>query len=97
MSLIKDYIDKMMSEGVDILEVSNPEPDTYTGSPEGQIATFSYRIANLTGHLKKNRKDFSTQRSLINLVSKRRKLLNYLKDIDIERYRMVIKELNLRK
>ena len=71
--------------------------NTDTGSPEGQVALFSYRISHLTDHLKKNRKDFSTQRSLIRLVGKRRKLLNYLKDRDIMRYRAIIKELNLRK
>ena len=68
-----------------------------TGSPEGLVALFSYRISHLTGHLKKNRKDFSTQRALISLVGKRRRILNYLKDRDIERYRALIKELNLRK
>jgi len=68
-----------------------------TGSSEGQIALFSFRIAHLTEHLKQNRKDFSTQRALISLVGKRRRLLDYLKDRDIERYRTIIKELNLRK
>ena len=68
-----------------------------TGSAEGQIALFSYRIAHLTEHLKMNRKDFSTQRALIGMVGKRRKHLNYLKDRDIERYRAIIKALNLRK
>ena len=68
-----------------------------TGSAEGQVALFSYRIAHLTEHLKKNRKDFSTQRALIRMVGKRRRLLNYLKDRDIERYREIIKALNLRK
>ena len=68
-----------------------------TGSTEGQIALFSYRIAHLTEHLKSNKKDYSTQRALIKLVGKRRKLLNYLKDRDIERYRAIIKSLNLRK
>ena len=68
-----------------------------TGSAEGQIALFSYRIAHLTEHLKKNRKDYGTQRALISLVGKRRRLLDYLKDRDIERYRAIIKELNLRK
>lgn len=68
-----------------------------TGSAEGQIALFSYRIAHLTEHLKKNKKDFSTQRSLIKLVGKRRRLLDYLKDKDIARYREIIKALNLRK
>jgi small subunit ribosomal protein S15 len=68
-----------------------------TGSPEGQIALFSYRISHLTEHLKKNRKDYGTQRSLLKLVGKRRRLLDYLKERDIERYRTIIKALNLRK
>ncbi len=68
-----------------------------TGSAEGQIALFSHRIAHLTEHLKKNKKDYSTQRALVKLVGKRRRLLNYLKDTDIERYRQIIKSLKLRK
>ena len=68
-----------------------------TGSSEGQIALFSFRIAHLTEHLKKNKKDFGTQRALVKLVGKRRRLLNYLRDRDIERYRAVIKSLKLRK
>lgn len=68
-----------------------------TGSPEGQIAMFTFRIAHLTGHLKDNKKDYNTQRSLIRLVGKRRKLLDYLKEVDIERYRAIIKTLGLRK
>lgn len=71
--------------------------DADTGSAEGQIAMFSYRIAHLTEHLKKNRKDYGTQRALITLVGKRRRLLDYLKDRDIQRYREIIKKLNLRK
>lgn len=71
--------------------------DVDTGSAEGQIAMFSYRIAHLTEHLKKNRKDYGTQRALITLVGKRRRLLDYLKDRDIQRYREIIKKLNLRK
>lgn len=70
---------------------------TDTGSSEGQIALFTFRIAHLTEHLKQNRKDFSTQRSLIKLVGKRRSLLDYLKRKDIERYRAIIKELGLRR
>ncbi len=68
-----------------------------TGNSEAQIALFSARIKHLTEHLKKNKKDFSTQRSLLKMVGKRRQRLNYLKSKDIERYRAVIKELNLRK
>ena len=70
---------------------------TDTGSAEGQIALFSYRIDYLTGHLKENKKDFVTQQSLIKLVGKRRSLLNYLKSKDITRYRAIVKELKLRK
>ena len=68
-----------------------------TGIAEGQIALFSFRIAHLTEHLKQNKKDFSTQRALVRLVGKRRNLLDYLKDKDIERYRAIIKELKLRR
>jgi small subunit ribosomal protein S15 len=68
-----------------------------TGSPESQIALFSTRISHLTEHLKTNKKDFSTQRALLQLVGKRRKLLNYLKHIDIERYRSIVSTLGLRK
>ncbi|MHA7111627.1 30S ribosomal protein S15 [Sunxiuqinia elliptica] len=68
-----------------------------TGTAEGQIALFSYRISHLTEHLKVNRKDYSTQRSLVRLVGKRRNLLDYLKKKDIERYRAIIKELKLRR
>ena len=71
--------------------------DEDTGSTEGQIALFSFRIAHLTEHLKKNPKDFGTQRALVMLVGKRRRLLNYLKDRDINRYREIIKSLKLRK
>ena len=68
-----------------------------TGSPESQIALFSYRISHLTEHLKKNKKDYSTQRSLLKLVGKRRSLLDYLKENDINRYRAIVKELGLRR
>jgi small subunit ribosomal protein S15 len=68
-----------------------------TGSAEGQIALFTYRINHLTEHLKKNRKDFNTERSLVLLVGKRKSLLDYLKKKDITRYRAIIAELGLRK
>ena len=68
-----------------------------TGSPEAQIALFSYRINHLTQHLKQNKKDYATQRSLLKLVGKRRELLNYLMKVDIFRYRDIIKELGIRK
>ena len=68
-----------------------------TGSPESQIALFTHRITHLTAHMKSNKKDYSTQQGLLRLVGKRRKLLNYLHKIDIERYRAVLADLNLRK
>jgi small subunit ribosomal protein S15 len=68
-----------------------------TGSPESQVALFSFRINHLTEHMKGNKKDFGTQRALLKLVGKRRRLLDFLKEKDIERYREVVKELNLRK
>ncbi|MCF0166501.1 MAG: 30S ribosomal protein S15 [Bacteroidales bacterium] len=71
--------------------------NTDTGSPESQIALFSYRIAHLTEHLKANKKDHFTQRALLRLVGKRRQLLDYLKAKDIERYRDIVKALGLRK
>ena len=71
--------------------------ESNTGSTEGQIALFTFRINHLTEHLKINRKDFNTERSLVRLVGKRRSLLDYLKASDITRYRAIIKELGLRK
>lgn len=68
-----------------------------TGSTESQVALFSYRINHLTEHMKENHKDFATQRALIKLVGKRRSLLDYLKTKDIDRYRELIKALNIRK
>lgn len=71
--------------------------ESNTGSAEAQIAMFSERINSLTEHLKVQPKDFSTQRSLIKLVGKRRSLLNFLMKNDITRYRKIIGELNIRK
>lgn len=68
-----------------------------TGTPEVQIAIFSARINELTDHLKTHPKDHSTRRGLLKLVGKRRRLLNYLMSTDIERYRSIIAELNIRK
>ncbi len=70
---------------------------TDTGTSEGQIALFTFRINHLTEHLKKNRKDYNTERSLVKLVGKRRSLLDYLKKTEINRYRAIIKELGIRK
>jgi small subunit ribosomal protein S15 len=73
--------------------------NTDTGSPEAQIALFSYRISHLTEHLKSNHKDYTTQRALKMLVGKRRRLLDYIIRTDINRYRAIIaqKELGIRK
>ncbi len=68
-----------------------------TGSSESQIALFTHRINHLTEHLKNNKKDHNTRRGLLKLVGKRRRLLNYLSNKDIERYRSIIKELGIRK
>ena len=68
-----------------------------TGSAEGQIALFTFRISHLTEHLKKNRHDYNTERSLVLLVGKRRSLLDYLKKKDVVKYRELIKELGIRK
>jgi small subunit ribosomal protein S15 len=68
-----------------------------TGTAEGQVALFTYRINHLTEHLKKNRKDFNTERSLVRLVGKRRSLLDHLKSTEIHRYRAIIEKLGLRK
>jgi small subunit ribosomal protein S15 len=70
---------------------------TDTGSTEGQVALFTFRIAHLTGHLKGNKKDYVTQRSLQLLVGKRRSMLDYLKKKDITRYRKIVADLGLRK
>ena len=70
---------------------------TDTGLSEGQIALFTHRIQHLAEHMKQNKKDMRTKRSLVGLVGQRRKLLDYLKERDITRYRAILKELNLRK
>ena len=68
-----------------------------SGSTEAQVAMFTMKIQHLTEHLKINKKDMVTERSLVIMVGKRRKLLDYLKVKDIERYRAIIKKLGIRK
>lgn len=68
-----------------------------TGSAEGQIALFTYRIQHLTELMKEHKKDQVSERALVGLVGKRRKMLDYLKETDIERYRAIVKQLGLRK
>lgn len=84
-------------------ERTNEIIDTYgkhesdTGSPEVQIAIFTDRIDHLTDHLKDHPQDHSTRRGLLQLVGKRRRLLDYLQENEIERYRSIIDDLGLRK
>jgi small subunit ribosomal protein S15 len=68
-----------------------------TGSPEVQIAILTERINYLTEHLKEHKKDHHSRRGLLKMVGQRRGLLNYLKDNDISRYRVILEKLNLRK
>ena len=75
----------------------NGSSEKDTGSIEGQIALFTTRINHLTDHLKSNKKDHNTERSLLKMVGKRKSLLSYLKNKDISRYRAIIKKLSLRK
>lgn len=71
--------------------------DNDTGSPEVQIALLTERISQLTEHLKMHRKDFSSRRGLLKLVGQRRRLLDYLKDTDLDGYRKIVEELGLRR
>ena len=78
-----------------INEYARSEGDT--GSPEVQVAILTYRIKELTEHLKTNHKDHHSRRGLLKMVGKRRGLLHYLKSVDIERYRVLIEKLGIRK
>ena len=89
MYLTKDIKDSVFKE--------HGKSEKDSGSAEGQIALFTTRINHLTNHLKKNKKDFNTERSLVKMVGKRKSLLNFLKAKDIERYRSIIKKLSIRK
>jgi small subunit ribosomal protein S15 len=71
--------------------------DKDTGSPESQVALFTDRINHITEHLKTNKKDFASQQGLMKLVGKRKRLLNYLQNTNIERYRSILSQLDLRK
>ena len=70
---------------------------TDTGSPEVQIALLTERINDLTGHLNENKKDFHSKQGLLKMVGRRRRLLKYLKDNDITKYRKILESLHLRK
>ena len=88
------YLSKKIKEGI---FKDNGKSEKDSGSIEGQVALFTTRINHLTGHLKINKKDFNTERALLKMVGKRKSLLNYLKNNNIERYRAIIKKLSLRK
>ena len=83
----------------EILTIINEygEGEKDTGKSEVQIALLTKRIAKLTDHLKEHKKDHHTRRGLVMLVGKRRRLLNFLQNTQLERYRDVIKTLNLRR
>ena len=78
-----------------IAEYARTEGDT--GSPEVQVAELTARIQELTEHLKNNQKDHHSRRGLLKMVGQRRGLLDYLKEKDIERYRVIIAKLGIRK
>ncbi len=88
------YLDSKKKKAI-IKKHGQSEKDT--GRSETQIGIFTERITHLTNYLKSNKKDNNTKRSLVLLVGKRRRMLDYLKKKDITRYREIIKELNLRK
>ena len=89
MALTKERVEKIISE--------HRLHETDTGSPEVQIALLSDDINGLTGHLKIHKKDFHSRRGLLKKVGQRRRLLDYLKDRDIESYRHLIAKLNIRR
>ena len=87
-------MDKLTKQEI-IKEYAQSENDT--GSPYVQIALLTYRIQNLTEYLKSNKQDFHSRRGLMQLVGRRRGLLEYLKNTDLEGYRTLIEKLNIRK
>jgi len=89
MSVTKEKVEELTKE------FGKKENDT--GSTETQIAVLTERIKNITSHLKNNKKDHSGRRGLVILVSKRRKLLNYLQRIDVNSYKSILEKLNIRK
>tara|TARA_Y100000780_G_C13503281_1_gene346948 strand:+ start:327 stop:596 length:270 start_codon:yes stop_codon:yes gene_type:complete len=89
MSVTKEKVEELTKE------FGKKENDT--GSTETQIAVLTERIKNITSHLKNNKKDHSGRRGLVILVSKRRKLLNYLRRIDVNSYKSILEKLNIRK
>jgi small subunit ribosomal protein S15 len=89
MALVKEEKSQIIQE--------HRRSDTDTGSPEVQIAVLSKRISDLTEHLKTHKKDHHSRRGLLQMVGRRRRLLDYLRQEDIERYRALIGRLGLRR
>ena len=87
----------LTSEAKQAVILANARHEGDTGSSEVQIAVLTERIKYLTEHLKEHKKDHHSRRGLLKMVGQRRRLLNYLRNIDIERYRTIIAKLNLRK
>jgi small subunit ribosomal protein S15 len=85
-----------MASKSDVID-GNRRHDTDTGSPEVQVALLTNRINHLTEHLKTHQKDHHSRRGLLMMVGRRRRMLDYLKDTDIERYRALIAKLGLRR
>ncbi len=90
------YLDKEKKANI-FKQYAYKKSPSDTGSPESQIALFTHRINHLTEHLKSNKKDNATRLGLMKLVGRRKKLLKYLQDKEINRYRRIIKELGIRK
>lgn len=95
-SVVSKEVSRLATIKASVIE-GNRTHESDTGSPEVQIAIFSERINHLTEHLKVNSHDHSSRRGLLQLVGKRRRLLNYLQRNDIERYRGIIAKLGLRR
>ena len=89
MSVTKEKVEELTKE------FGKKENDT--GSTETQISVLTERIKNITSHLKNNKKDHSGRRGLVILVSKRRKLLNYLRRTNVNSYKSILEKLNIRK
>jgi small subunit ribosomal protein S15 len=90
---MSDYLNK---EKLGALFQKHAGSATNTGSTEGQIALFTYRISHMSNHLKANPKDHDTRRSLIKMVGRRKDLLKYLAKKDLNKYRSLIAELGIR-
>jgi small subunit ribosomal protein S15 len=92
----EDYMLQVQEDKASVIQ-SYKLHETDTGSPEVQVALLSQRIEHLMGHFKTHKKDFHSRRGLLKMVGKRRRLLDYLKNANIDRYRKVVSSLGLRK